>query len=74
MVVAIDTNESTLNETSSLAGNDKDRLTTFVTDITNKLSVESLRDNILTQPGIVDGIINDAGIIQPFEKVYISVK
>ena len=68
-VVAIDINESTLSETSTLAGPLKERLFTFVVDITDKSSVESLRDKIIAHPGFVDGIINNAGIIQPFVKV-----
>jgi NAD(P)-dependent dehydrogenase (short-subunit alcohol dehydrogenase family) len=68
-VVAIDINETTLNETSALAGPNRDRLFTFIEDITDKISVESFRDKIIAQLGSVDGIINNAGIIQPFVKV-----
>ena len=39
-VVAIDINESALQETVALAGNKKHSLTTFVVDITDKASVE----------------------------------
>ncbi len=68
-VVAIDINESTLQETLILAGNKGKGLTTFVVDITKRQSVEDLRDKIIAQFGFVDGIINNAGIIQPFIKV-----
>jgi short-subunit dehydrogenase len=68
-VVAIDINESALQETVVLAGNKKDSISTFVIDIANKASVEGLVENVLRQYGSVDGIINNAGIIQPFVKV-----
>ena len=44
-------------------------MSTFVVDITNKASVEDLLNKTLAQYGTVDGIINNAGIIQPFVKV-----
>jgi short-subunit dehydrogenase len=68
-VVAIDINESALQDTVALAGNKKDLLSTFIVDITNKSSVEKLLDNAISRFGFVDGIINNAGIIQPFIKV-----
>ena len=68
-VVAIDINEPALQETVTLAGNKKDSLTTFVVDITDKVSVEELLNSTLASYGAVDGIINNAGIIQPFIKV-----
>ena len=68
-VVAIDINESTLQETVELAGNKKDSLTSFVVDITNKASVAELLNNTLAKHDCIDGIINNAGIIQPFIKV-----
>ena len=68
-VIAIDINESALQETVALAGSKKGSLSTFVVDITNKASVEDLLNKTLAQYGTVDGIINNAGIIQPFIKV-----
>ncbi|GAB3164454.1 SDR family NAD(P)-dependent oxidoreductase [Telluribacter humicola] len=67
-VVAIDINEATLKETVALA-NHSQSLSTFAVDITNKASVEKLLGDIFDQVGAVDGIINNAGIIQPFIKV-----
>lgn len=67
-VIAIDINESALQETMTLASN-KDSLKTFVVDITNKQAVEQLLNDAITAFGFVDGIINNAGIIQPFIKV-----
>src|SRR5438105_2442856 len=68
-VIAIDINEAALQKTVALAGSKKDPLSTFVVDITNKGAVEELLKNALTKHGSVDGIINNAGIIQPFVKV-----
>lgn len=68
-VIAIDINEGSLQETVALAGTQKESLKTFVVDITNKASVEKLLQDALTVFGSVDGIINNAGIIQPFIKV-----
>ena len=44
----------------------KDSLKTFVLNITDKASVEKLLSDALGAFGFVDGIINNAGIIQPF--------
>ena len=68
-VVAVDLNESALKETLDLAGGNKDSLATFVVDITNRNLVEGLVEKVLAQYGAVDGIINNAGIIQPFVRV-----
>ena len=68
-VIAIDINEKTLHETSELAGNKKNLLNTFVADITKKDSIEKLLNDSLALHGNVDGIINNAGIIQPFVRL-----
>ena len=68
-VVAVDLNETTLEETATLAGNNKHALTTYVADLTNRASVEAFAEKTIARLGVVDGIINNAGIIQPFIKV-----
>ena len=68
-VAAVDINRSFLEETAELSGNKQDRLTTHIADVTDKESVEALPDKIIAQHGAVDGLINDAGIIQPFVKL-----
>jgi NADP-dependent 3-hydroxy acid dehydrogenase YdfG len=68
-VVAIDINETSLQETVALAGVNKVSLSTFIVDITDRAAVEGLLKNVVDQLGFVDGIINNAGIIQPFVKV-----
>ena len=68
-VAAVDINEAALKETADLAGNKKDKLSTHVVNITDKAAVEALPEQVIAQHGAVDGIINNAGIIQPFVKV-----
>ncbi len=65
-VVAVDINEGGLKETAHLAGNDSEHLDTFVLDITNRVSVEETVKEILDRHKSVDGLINNAGIIQAF--------
>ncbi|HTD40769.1 MAG TPA: SDR family oxidoreductase [Mucilaginibacter sp.] len=68
-VVAIDINEAALKETASQAGERIEALSTFVVDITDRIAVEALLDKVIAKFGQADGIINNAGIIQPFVKV-----
>ena len=68
-VIAIDINATGLKETVELGANNKNSLSTFVVDITNKNAVEELRNKILAQHNSIDGVINNAGIIQPFVKI-----
>lgn len=67
--VAVDLNGQSLDETVSLAGDLGKRIHTFVADISDQQSVEQLYRVILARLGSVDGIINNAGIIQPFVKM-----
>ncbi len=68
-VAAIDINENSLQETAKLAGSNAASLSVFVTDITDRSAVEGLLEKVTGKFGHVDGIINNAGIIQPFIKV-----
>lgn len=68
-VATIDIREDYLNETKSLAGANANRLSTHVVNITDKSLVEALPEQIIKAHGQIDGIINNAGIIQPFVKV-----
>ena len=68
-VIGIDIKETGLKETAALAGNRKDSLATLVADITDRQAVEKIFSSAIVQFGHVDGIINNAGIIQPFVKV-----
>ncbi|TLQ01447.1 SDR family oxidoreductase [Nesterenkonia salmonea] len=64
-VAAIDLNPDGLKETADLAAADK-RLTLHPLNITDREDVLALPDSILEQHGQVDGLVNIAGVIQPF--------
>jgi NADP-dependent 3-hydroxy acid dehydrogenase YdfG len=68
-VAAVDINESALQETLELAGNRNDNLSTHLVDITDKDSMAELPEQVISKHGTVDGIINNAGIIQPFVRL-----
>jgi short-subunit dehydrogenase len=64
-VIAVDINEAALNETVKIIGNNAN-LITRVLDITNKEAVFKFTEEIISVMGFIDGVINNAGIIQPF--------
>ncbi len=64
-VAAVDINATTLKETSRLAGGNG-RLSTHVINITDRAVVEILPAEVIKAHGVVDGLINNAGIIQQF--------
>jgi short-subunit dehydrogenase len=68
-VAAVDINEKTLAETLSLAAAPEQSLATFIVNITDRAAVEALPAAVIARFGAVDGIINCAGIIQPFVKL-----
>lgn len=68
-VIAVDINELALQHTASLVKENWERLTTFTADITNVKSVEQLLEKSLMAYGKIDGLINNAGIVQPFQKL-----
>lgn len=68
-VIAIDRNPATLEETKALSTSGGERLLTRVVDITDLQALVNLRTALLSNIGGIDGIINNAGIIQPFVPV-----
>lgn len=68
-VAAVDLNENHLAETKELAGNNASQLSTHVLNIADKAAVDSLPEQVIGRLGQVDGLINCAGIIQPFVRV-----
>lgn len=68
-VVGIDINANALAETQRIAGVGDDRFKAFELDITNQEKVRALPDEVINNFGAVDGIINNAGIIQKFISV-----
>lgn len=68
-VAALDINEATLQETATLAGDHQGRLSTHVVNITDRAAVSALPEQVIALHGAVDGVINNAGIIQRFVKI-----
>ena len=67
-VAAIDINKKRLDETAKIANN-KEKLTTYICDITDLAAIEVVSKSVVEKYGAVDGLINNAGIIQPFINV-----
>jgi NAD(P)-dependent dehydrogenase (short-subunit alcohol dehydrogenase family) len=65
-VAAVDMRHETVEETKALAGSLASHITTFTLDVTDSGAVAALPDHVLTAFGQVDGVVNNAGIIQPF--------
>lgn len=68
-VAAADIREDSLARTAELA-NVGDRLSTHVVDITDRDAVRALPEAVVARHGAVDGLINNAGIIQPFVRFH----
>ncbi|OJH40781.1 SDR family NAD(P)-dependent oxidoreductase [Cystobacter ferrugineus] len=68
-VAAVDINTAALEETLALAGEKRDRLATYGVNITDRAQVETLPNQIISRFGAVDGLINNAGVIQPFVRL-----
>jgi NAD(P)-dependent dehydrogenase (short-subunit alcohol dehydrogenase family) len=64
-VAAVDINENGLNETYALSGRNK-QLTLHTANIADQEVVKALVESVIECHGHVDGLINNAGIIQPF--------
>ncbi len=67
-VAALDLSAEGLTQTAALAGA-RGRLTTHVVDIADRAAVEALPAAVVAAHGHVDGVLNVAGIIQPFVPV-----
>lgn len=68
-VIGVDIHTAALQETVSLAQENSSRIKTYTADISKKSSVEELYAKIIADCRFVDGLINNAGIIQPFVKL-----
>jgi NAD(P)-dependent dehydrogenase (short-subunit alcohol dehydrogenase family) len=67
-VAAVDVRQASLDETVQLAGA-ADRLATFQVDITDRAAVDALPAQVVDALGEADGLVNVAGIIQPFVRL-----
>ena len=68
-VAAVDISEKGLQETAELAGDLKTKISTHVVNITDREAVAALPQKVIATHGVVDGLINCAGIIQKFVRV-----
>jgi short-subunit dehydrogenase len=68
-VAAVDINDESLQETVEMAGSLRDKISTHIVNISDRKSVEELPKKIVARHGAIDGIINNAGIIQPFVRI-----
>ena len=64
-VAALDLRSDSLAETAAIASAG-DRLVTIAVDVTDRAAVAALPEQVVDALGTVDGLINVAGIIQPF--------
>jgi short-subunit dehydrogenase len=69
-VAAVDIQEAGLASLQSAAAKAADRLSLHQLDISNRNAAEALPAAVVAAHGQVDGLINNAGIIQPFVKVH----
>jgi short-subunit dehydrogenase len=68
-VAAVDLNQAGLDETVALAGAAEGKLTTHAVNVSDRKAVLALPDAVKKAHGQVDGLLNVAGIIQPFVKI-----
>lgn len=68
-VVAVDINIEALNQTLQLAKNNAHSLMISQTDITDSEAINQMIQKTLLRFGTIDGVINNAGIIQPFRRI-----
>lgn len=66
-VAAADRDAASLQETLALVGDG--RVSAHVVDVTDRAAVAALPADVVARHGHVDGLINNAGIIQPFVPV-----
>lgn len=67
-VAAVDLKEEALQTLKQSVGNSKD-LSVHSTNITDRTAVEQLPKAVIAAHGAVDGLVNCAGIVQPFVRV-----
>jgi short-subunit dehydrogenase len=68
-VAAVDLSEAGLAETAGLAGAEPGKLTTHTLSVTDREAVLALPSEVINAHGQIDGLLNVAGIIQPFVKL-----
>lgn len=65
-VAAVDLDEESLEQTKSIATKNVEN---FVLNVTDQQAIKALPEKVIASFGQVDGLVNNAGIIQPFVKI-----
>jgi len=68
-VAGVDLNPTSLGETAKLALQYGPAFRGFVVSVADRAAVEGLPEQVLTHFGAIDGVINNAGVIQPFSRL-----
>ncbi|MDR0802925.1 SDR family oxidoreductase [Fluviicola sp.] len=68
-VAAVDINSKALEELKSIAGSGVTELSLHVLDINDREAVAKLPEEVVAVHGTLDGLFNNAGIIQPFVRI-----
>jgi len=68
-IAGIDLNAGALAETAKLAAKNPADFEPIVANIADRDAVERLPEQLVARFGMIDGVINNAGIIQPFVRV-----
>jgi len=68
-VAVVDIDEAGLKETATQAGDHQGKLSNHIVNITDRETVLLLPEAIIQAHGAIDGVINDAGIIQRFVRI-----
>lgn len=65
-IAAVDISENSLTETKQMAGDYAIRLSTHLLNVADRHACANFPEVVIAAHGAVDGLINNAGIIQPF--------
>lgn len=68
-VAGIDLNPTSLGETAKLAMRYESTFRGFIVNVADRAAVEGLPEQVLNNFGAIDGVINNAGVIQPFSRL-----
>lgn len=69
-VAGLDINAEGLQQTKAQLASDAGKIVSYVTNMADKDSVNSTVEQVISDFGMIDGLINNAGIIQPFTRVH----
>lgn len=65
-IIVADVNTAGMEETKKLAHSHGSAIHTYALDLSDSRAIEAFAARVLSEHGSIDGLINNAGIIQPF--------